>query len=133
LRTAAQGASPSRVINIGSIDGLKSSAFDAFSYGASKAAVHHLTRFMATHLTKERILFNAIAPGPFPTWMLSTGVGFGGETEGVNWDQVGKSNPSGRVGTPEDIAGLAIFLCSRAGEYVVGQTIACDGGVVGTA
>jgi 2-deoxy-D-gluconate 3-dehydrogenase len=133
LRAAAQGTSPSRVINIGSIDGLKSSAFDAFSYGASKAAVHHLTRFMATHLTKERILFNAIAPGPFPTWMLSTGVGFGGETEGVNWDQVGKSNPSGRVGTAQDIAGLAIFLCSRAGEYVVGQTIACDGGVVGTA
>ena len=133
LRAAGQGASPSRVINIGSIDGLKSSAFDAFSYGASKAAVHHLTRFMARHLTKERILFNAIAPGPFPTWMLSTGVGFGGETEGVDWDQVGQSNPSGRVGTAQDIAGLAIYLCSRAGEYVVGQTIACDGGVVGTA
>ena len=133
LRAAGQGASPARVINIGSIDGLKSSSFDAFSYGASKAAVHHLTRFMATHLTKERILFNAIAPGPFPTWMLSTGVGFGGETEGVNWDQVGQANPSGRVGTPQDIAGLATFLCSRAGEYVVGQTIACDGGVVGTA
>jgi len=133
LRAGGQGASPARVINIGSIDGLKSSAFDVFSYGASKAAVHHLTRFMATHLTKERILFNAIAPGPFPTWMLSTGVGFGGETEGVNWDQVGESNPSGRVGTAQDIAGLTIFLCSRAGEYVVGQTIACDGGVVGTA
>ena len=133
LRAAGQGASPARVINIGSIDGLKSSSFDVFSYGASKAAVHHLTRFMATHLTKERILFNAIAPGPFPTWMLSTGVGFGGETEGVNWDQVGQANPSGRVGTPQDIAGLATFLCSRAGEFVVGQTIACDGGVVGTA
>jgi 2-deoxy-D-gluconate 3-dehydrogenase len=132
LRAAGQGASPARVINIGSIDGIKSSAFDAFSYGASKAAVHHLTRFMATHLTRERILFNAIAPGPFPTWMLSTGVGFGGETEGVDWDKVGQANPSGRVGTAQDIAGLAIFLCSRAGEYVVGQTIACDGGVVGT-
>ncbi|MDH4480855.1 MAG: SDR family oxidoreductase [Rhodoferax sp.] len=133
LRASGQGASPARVINIGSIDGIKSSAFDAFSYGASKAAVHHLTRFMATHLTKERILFNTIAPGPFPTWMLSTGVGFGGETEGVNWDRIGQSNPSGRVGTAQDIAGLAIFLCSRAGEYVVGQTIACDGGAVGTA
>lgn len=133
LRAAGQGASPARVINIGSIDGLRSSAFDVFSYGASKAAVHHLTRFMATHLTKDRILFNAIAPGPFPTWMLSTGVGFGGATDGVDWDTVGQSNPSGRVGTAQDIAGLAIFLCSRAGEYVVGQTIACDGGVVGTA
>ncbi len=132
LRAAASGASPARVINIGSIDGLKSSVFDAFSYGASKAAVHHLTRFMASHLTKERILFNAIAPGPYPTWMLSTGVGFGGKTEGVDWNVVAKRNPSGRVGTAQDIAGLAIFLCSRAGEYVVGQTIASDGGVVGT-
>ena len=70
--------------------------------------------------------------GPFPNWMLSTGVGFGGKTDDVDWDVIGKNNPSGRVGTPEDIAGLAIFLCSRAGQYVVGQTIACDGGVVGT-
>jgi len=108
----------------------ESAIFDTFSYGASKAAVHHLTRFMAAHLTKERILFNAIAPGPFPTWMLSTGVGFGGATENVDWDRVGQRNPSGRVGTPQDIAGLAIFLCSRAGEFVVGQTIACDGGSV---
>jgi len=132
LRQAASAASPARVINIGSIDGLKAAIFDTFSYGASKAAVHHLTRFMAAHLTKEHILFNAIAPGPFPTWMLSTGVGFGGKTENVDWSAVAKRNPSGRVGTPQDIAGLAIFLCSRAGEYVVGQTIACDGGVVGT-
>ncbi len=131
LRAAASTQSPARVINIGSIDGIKSSMFDAFSYGASKAAVHHLTRFLAAHLTKERILFNSIAPGPFPTWMLSTGVGFGGKTEGVDWDAVGQRNPSRRVGTPQDIAGLAIFLSSRAGEYVVGQTIACDGGVVG--
>ena len=133
LRAAAVGASPARVVNIGSIDGLKSSSFDAWSYGASKAAVHHLTRFMAARLTKERILFNAIAPGPFPTWMLSTGVGFGGQTEGVDWDRVGKNNPSGRVGTAQDIAGLATFLCSRAGEYVVGQVIACDGGSVAAA
>lgn len=131
LRAAAGADHPARVINIGSIDGLKSAVFDTFSYGASKAAVHHLTRFMAAHLTKEHILFNAIAPGPFPTWMLSTGVGFGGETEDVDWDTIGKRNPSGRVGTAQDIAGLAIFLCSRAGEFVVGQTIACDGGVVG--
>jgi 2-deoxy-D-gluconate 3-dehydrogenase len=133
LRAAAAGASPARVINIGSIDGLKTSSFDAWSYGASKAAVHHLTRFMAAKLTPERILCNAIAPGPYPTWMLSTGVGFGGETENVDWDRVGQRNPSRRVGTPEDIAGLATFLCSRAGEYVVGQVIASDGGSVASA
>ncbi|MCA6285070.1 SDR family oxidoreductase [Phenylobacterium sp.] len=131
LRKAAADA-PARVINIGSIDGLKSAAFDTFSYGASKAAVHHLTRFLAAHLTKEKILCNAIAPGPYPTWMLSTGVGFGGETENADWDRVGRGNPSGRVGTAQDIAGLAIFLSSRAGEYVVGQVIASDGGAVGT-
>jgi 2-deoxy-D-gluconate 3-dehydrogenase len=62
--------------------------------------------------------------------MLSTGVGFRGETENVDWASVGRRNPSGRVGAAEDIAGLTIFLCSRAGEYVVGQTIACDGGAV---
>jgi NAD(P)-dependent dehydrogenase (short-subunit alcohol dehydrogenase family) len=132
LRKAAEKNGPARVINVGSVDGIKTAAFDTFSYGASKAALHHLTRFLAAHLTKERILINAIAPGPFPTWMLSTGVGFGGKVEGdgVDWGRVGRGNPSGRVGGPEDIAGLAIFLSSRAGEYVVGATIPCDGGEV---
>jgi NAD(P)-dependent dehydrogenase (short-subunit alcohol dehydrogenase family) len=133
LRAAASKESPARVINIGSVDGLKSAIFQTFSYGASKAALHHLTRFLAAHLTKEHILVNTIAPGPFPTWMLSTGVGFGGQTEGADWDSVGRRNPSGRVGTPEDVAGLAIFLASRAGEYVVAETIALDGGAVYTA
>ena len=100
-----------------------------------KAAVHHLTRILAAHLIKEHIIVNAIAPGPFPTWMLSAGVGFGGavEGDGVDWDRVGAGNPSGRVGAMEDIAGLAIFLSSRAGQYTVGETIACDGGSVACA
>lgn len=132
LRAAGNADDPARVINIGSIDGLHSSPFDVFSYGASKAAVHHLTRFLATHLTKEHINCNAIAPGPYPTWMLSTGVGFGGDTEGVDWDAVADSCPRGRVGSPEDIAGLSIFLCSRAGAYVVGEVITSDGGTVNT-
>ncbi|MDC0362403.1 SDR family oxidoreductase [Halioglobus sp.] len=133
LRAAGDADDPARVINIGSVDGLQSSQFDVFSYGASKAAVHHLTRFLAAHLTRENIICNAIAPGPFPTWMLSTGVGFGGATEDVDWESVGNANPRGRVGTAEDIAGLAIYLCSRAGAYVVGETICCDGGSVNTA
>lgn len=133
LKASGTAADPARVISIGSIDGLTVSAFETPSYGASKAAVHHLTRFLAKHLTGAHINFNNIAPGPYPTWMLSTGVGFGGKTEGdgVDWELVGRGNPSGRVGTPEDIAGLTIFLCSRAGAYIVGQTIASDGGHVG--
>ena len=130
LKAAASHEDPARVINIGSIDGIKTAIFDNFSYGASKAAVHHLTRTLAAHMVKDNIIVNAIAPGPFPTWMLSTGVGFGGETDGVDWDQVGERNPRGRVGTMEDIAGLAIFLSSRAGAFTVGETITCDGGQV---
>ena len=129
LRSSGTAEDPSRVINIGSIDGIKTGLFDAFSYGPSKAALHHLTRVLAASLVKENIIVNAIAPGPFPTWMLSTGVGGGGDLD-INWSEVGNSNPRGRVGTPEDIAGLAIFLCSRAGAYTVGETITCDGGAV---
>lgn len=127
LRASGTAEDPARVINIGSIDGIKNPVFETFSYGPSKAALHHLTRGLALHLTKENIIVNAIAPGPFPTWMLSTGVGGGGDTD-IDWSAVGERNPRGRVGTPEDIAGLAIFLSSRAGAYVVGETIACDGG-----
>ena len=129
LRSCGTAEDPSRVINIGSIDGIKTGLFDAFSYGPSKAALHHLTRVLAASLVKENIIVNAIAPGPFPTWMLSTGVGGGGDLD-IDWAAVGDSNPRGRVGTPEDIAGLAIFLCSRAGAYTVGETITCDGGAV---
>ena len=129
LRNSGTSDDPSRVINIGSIDGIKTGLFDAFSYGPSKAALHHLTRVLAASLVKENIIVNAIAPGPFPTWMLSTCVGGGGDLD-IDWSEIGNNNPRGRVGTPEDIAGLAIFLSSRAGAYTVGQTITCDGGVV---
>ena len=132
LRQGATHEDPARVINVGSIDGIKTPVFDNFPYGPSKAALHHLTRVLAAHLVKENIIVNAIAPGPFPTWMLSLGVGFGGavEGEGADWEAVGEQNPRGRVGTPEDIAGLAIFLSSRAGAYTVGETITCDGGAL---
>lgn len=132
LLRSATSEDPARVINVGSVDGIKTPVFDNFSYGPSKAAVHHLTRVLAAHLVKRNVLVNAIAPGPFPTWMLSAGVGFGGKVEGdgVDWDRIGRGNPRGRVGTAEDIAGVAIFLASRAGAYTVGETITCDGGVV---
>ena len=132
LRKSGTMEDPARVINIGSIDGLRTPAMLTPSYSASKAAVHHLTRVLSAHLVKDHITVNAIAPGPFPTYMLSTGVGFGGKTEGddVDWEAIGENNPSGRVGLPSDAAGLAIFLASKAGSYVVGQTIALDGGVV---
>lgn len=130
LEKAASFDEPARVINIGSIDGIKTPVFDTFSYGPSKAAIHHLTRVLASHLIKRNIIVNAIAPGPFPTYMLSTGVGGGGDTDNTDWDAVGKGNPRGRVGTPEDIAGLAIFLSSRASGFTVGEVITCDGGSV---
>ncbi len=133
LEAGATADEPSRVINIGSIDGIRSPAFDTVSYGVSKAAVHTLTSQLAGRLVKRNILLNAIAPGPFPTWMLSTGVGTGGDVEGTDWDAMGRAMPRGRVGTPQDIAGLAIFLASRAGAFTVGAVITCDGGIVVTA
>jgi NAD(P)-dependent dehydrogenase (short-subunit alcohol dehydrogenase family) len=130
LEAGATVEDPARVINIGSIDGIRTPTFDTVSYGPSKAAVHSLTRQLAAKLVKRNILVNAIAPGPFPTWMLSTGVGTGGDVEGTDWDAIGKTMPRGRIGTPEDIAGLAIFLASRAGAFTVGEVITCDGGAV---
>ena len=130
LEKSTTSENPAYVVNIGSVDGIKTPVFDNFSYGPSKAAVHHLTRVLAAHLIKRNIIVNGIAPGPFPTYMLSAGVGGGGDTENTDWDAVGKSNPRGRVGTAEDIAGLAIFLSSRACGFTVGDIIACDGGAV---
>jgi len=130
LESAATTDEPARVINVGSIDGIKTPVFDNFSYGPSKAAVHHLTKVLAAHLVKRNIIVNGIAPGPFPTYMLSTGVGGRGDVDAVDWNAVGRGNPRGRVGTPEDIAGLAIFLASRASGFTVGDVITCDGGSV---
>ncbi len=130
LEAAGAEGSPARVINIGSIDGIRTPIFDTFSYGPSKAALHALTRQLAMSLVGRNILVNAVAPGPFPTWMLSTGVGGGGDVETTDWDAVSERNPRGRIGTPADIAGTVLFLASRAGEFIVGETIVCDGGIV---
>ncbi|HIG09135.1 MAG TPA: SDR family oxidoreductase [Alphaproteobacteria bacterium] len=126
LCKSANKEDPSRIINIGSIDGINNPEFKNFSYSAAKSAVHHMTRVLAAELVKKHINVNAIAPGPFPSKMLGSAVEF-------NYTELEQKNPRGRIGTPEDIAGLAIFLSSRAGAYTIGEVITCDGGLVASA
>ncbi|MCE7003935.1 glucose 1-dehydrogenase [Kibdelosporangium philippinense] len=118
---------PARVINIGSIDGLRVPPYENYSYSASKAAVHMLTRHLAKRLVGEDITVNVIAPGFFPTemtkWMLDAPDAR---------ENVLAAIPMGRVGKPEDIAGTAIFLSSPAGAYLTGAVIPVDGGITGT-
>jgi len=121
LRAGATTQDPSRIINIGSIGGLHIPNWDAFPYGASKAALHHLTRALAKRLGREYITVNAIAPGPFPSRMNDV------EAEGVR-RSIQTFIPLNRPGTPEDVEGLVVFLAARAGAYVNGATIPLDGG-----
>jgi NAD(P)-dependent dehydrogenase (short-subunit alcohol dehydrogenase family) len=123
LRAAATARDPGRIINIGSIGGLHIPNWDAFPYGASKAAVHHMTRALAKRLGKEHIVANAIAPGPFPSRMTDV------ESAAVK-KSVETYVPLGRAGEPEDVEGLVVFLASRAGAYVNGTTIPLDGGYI---
>jgi len=122
LEAAASDADPARVINIGSIDGLQVPALETFAYSSSKAAVHHLTRVLARRLAPKRITVNAVAPGPFESKMMA-------ETLERFGDSIASSCPLGRIGTPEDMAGVAIYLASRAGAYVTGVVIPVDGGI----
>jgi len=126
LSLKASQEDPARVINIGSVDGLNVPVIEAYAYGTSKAAVHHLTRIMAKRLVGEHILVNAIAPGPYESMMLGAAVNH-------DYSLIESRNPRKRIGSPEDMAGLVIFLCSRAGAYTVGAVIPSDGGLVGTA
>jgi NAD(P)-dependent dehydrogenase (short-subunit alcohol dehydrogenase family) len=122
LEAAAGAGDPARVINVGSIDGLRVPAFETYAYSASKAAVHHLSRVLAQHLSGRNITVNAIAPGPFESKMMEA-------TLDAFGDVIREQCPLGRIGEPEDMAGVAIYLASRAGAYVTGQVIAVDGGI----
>ncbi|MGP5931173.1 SDR family oxidoreductase [Corynebacterium glyciniphilum] len=124
LLEAGAGADPSRIINIGSIDGLAVPNYENYSYSASKAAVHHLTKHMASTLAPS-ILVNAIAPGPFPTKMMKWVIDERGE-------EMNRANPLGRLGRPEDIIGLVMFLLSPASSFITGTTIPLDGGLTST-
>jgi NAD(P)-dependent dehydrogenase (short-subunit alcohol dehydrogenase family) len=119
----AKDRDPARVINIGSIDGLHVPRFDTYAYSASKAAVHHLTHVLAKELGKDQITVNAIAPGFFPSkmtdWIFTN-----------HGAELLARCPLGRFGEPEDMAGIAIYLASRAGAYVNGAVIPIDGGTI---
>jgi NAD(P)-dependent dehydrogenase (short-subunit alcohol dehydrogenase family) len=120
LRAAGSPEDPARVINIGSINGLSYAPLKNYSYTASKAAVHHLSRQLAVDLAGDAINVNAIAPGFFPSKMTAHMLEH--EAELV------KDIPRGRLGTPEDAAGAAIFLSSRAAAFVTGNVLVLDGG-----
>jgi len=126
LRAAAEADDPARVINIGSIDGLRVPAMENYSYSASKAAVHMLTRHLAKRLAAEHITVNAIAPGPFESKMMAFILENPETREAVEHEV-----PLGRIGRADDVAGLTQFLASRAGSYLTGAVIPLDGGITG--
>ncbi len=122
LKAGASEARPAKVINITSVDGQRVNPWETYSYQASKAALIHLTRRMAARLIQDRIVVTSLAPGAFPSEMNRAARDHG--------DGVAKRIPAGRVGYDEDMAGAAIYLASRAGDYVVGETLTVDGGIV---
>ncbi|KAJ8663196.1 hypothetical protein O0I10_001373 [Lichtheimia ornata] len=121
LTAKASPSSPSRIINIGSIDGIRVPPQETYAYSTSKAGLHHLTRHMASRLGEEGVLVNAIAPGAFQSKMMKATLDAFGEI-------IKSKIPVGRIGSPEDIAGTCIYLSSRAGQYTTGATITVDGG-----
>jgi NAD(P)-dependent dehydrogenase (short-subunit alcohol dehydrogenase family) len=125
LRKNATAEDPARVINIGSIDAIQVPLLETYSYSACKAGLHQMTRVLAKRLARENMTVNCVAPGPFQSKMMAkTLADFG--------DQIAGSNPRGRIGTPEDMAGVALYLASRAGAYVTGVVLPVDGGAATT-
>lgn len=124
LRAAATNEDPARIINVGSVDGIRVPATENYPYAASKAAVHMVTRQLAHQLVGDNVNVNAIAPGPFRSKMMSFLLDADGGEE-----LVASGVPMGRIGAPDDMAGVALFLSSRASAYLTGAIIPVDGGI----
>lgn len=122
LKQSASSAKPSKIINITSIDGLRLNPWDTYSYHASKSGLIYLTKRLAARLVSDHINVTSIAPGAFASEM--------NRAARDHAEAVAAAIPSGRIGEPEDMAAAAIYLASRAGDYVVGETITVDGGIV---
>jgi NAD(P)-dependent dehydrogenase (short-subunit alcohol dehydrogenase family) len=126
LREAGTADDPARIINVGSVDGIKVSRLSTYAYISSKAAIHQLTRVLARELGPQHISVNAVAPGPFSTKMMAAALAESG-------DEIAASSPLGRIGRDDDMAGIAVFLASRAGSYLTGAIVPVDGGIATTA
>jgi NAD(P)-dependent dehydrogenase (short-subunit alcohol dehydrogenase family) len=122
LEAAGTADDPARVINVGSIDALRVPELHTYSYAASKAGLHQLTRVLARELGPRHITVNAVAPGPFESKMMAATLAEHGE-------QIAASSPLGRIGRPDDMAGVAVFLSGRGAAYVTGAVIPVDGGI----
>ncbi len=125
LEAAGTPDDPARVINVGSIDGLHVPRFPTYSYSASKAGLHHMTRVLARDPGPRQITVNAVAPGPFESKMMAATLQEFG-------DEIAERAPLRRIGRPDDMAGVAVYLASRAGAYVTGAVIPVDGGLATT-
>ncbi|MGD0054924.1 MAG: glucose 1-dehydrogenase [Acidimicrobiales bacterium] len=121
LEASSSAERPARVINIGSIDGLRVPSMETYAYSASKAAVHQLTRHLAKQLA-PLVTVNAIAPGPFESKMMHATLEAYGE-------MISAAAPMKRIGQPSDMAGAAIFLASPAASYITGVVLPVDGGI----
>lgn len=126
LRQAGTADDPARVINIGSIAAIHVAESPNYSYASSKAGLHQLTRVLARELGPQHVTVNAVAPGPFPSQMMATTLEAIGDT-------IAAKAPLRRLGRDDDMAGIAVFLASRAGAYLTGTIIPSDGGIATTA